>query len=127
MPDPAAAQKMAIQEFASQEDKKNAISYRATFNPCVEIALTEWGQVHPAYSAVTAEYISQIDEGVSYLLTDKFSIGEYNVFTNRLAVVYQRNLQQVSASIQQNLNRSHQCEMEQRARAVAAFQNWNYQ
>ena len=32
-PDPAAAQKMAIHEFASQEDKNNAISYRATFKP----------------------------------------------------------------------------------------------
>lgn len=127
IPDPAAAQKMAIQEFASQEDKQNAILYRATFNPCVEIALTEWGQVHPAYAVAIAEYISQIDEGVSYLLTDKFTIGEYNIFTSRLSVAYERNLQQVNDSIQNNLSRSHQYEMEQRARAVAAFQNWNYQ
>ena len=127
IPDPSAASKMAIQGFASQEDKINAMSYRTIFNLCIEIALTEWGQVHPAYALSITEYISQIDEGVSYLLTDRFSIGEYNIFINRLAVAHQKNLQQVSVSIQNNLSRSHQYEMEQRARAVMAFQNWNYQ
>lgn len=125
--DPMAARKMAIRALPSQMDKENILAYLTIISPCREIAITEWGQVHPAYAATIAEYIATLDENLSLLLTGEITIGERNVFVSRQIVAYNQKALNVGDDIYQNLDASHQYEMDQRARAVTAFQNWNYQ
>ncbi len=118
---------MADPNFVSEQDKKDIIAYRAVETPCITIAVTEYGQAHPAYALVLTEFYSTRDKNIAKLMRGEINIGKFNELLSDSFVKFYQDVAATHYEIAQNLSQSHQYEQQKRMAAAQMMQNWGYQ
>ena len=94
---------------------------------CRKIELEGVAKANPLVVTVLINEYSAADHIWTDAVTGKLTWGKFNELRKALLADFEANLTEAKAKINAELQNEHQFEMEQRQRAVAAMQQWNYQ
>ncbi len=125
--DPLAIEKMLINRISSESENKDIIDYRTMFQPCRTQAIEGFGKVHPLFVNLFAKWYSENDEMLLKIIKGEITVGDANAFTNKVSPLRTQAFTEADKEITQNLQNSHNFELQQRAAAAAALQQWSYQ
>ena len=125
--DPDAVNKMTLDRFATESEKNDLLHLHSLSSVCRKTYLENLAKVHPDFTALVAKQYAERDETLVYIMKNAMTIGEANEVTNKRLSNLQSEWNSVATNIIQQLDSAHQSELQNRQRAAAAMQQWNYQ
>lgn len=125
--DTNAIRKMAIGRSATAEEKADLMEYRTKLQPCRQQALEGFGMVHPLYVSMLARWFSENDDLLLKLIKDEITVGEANRLSENKRSERIHEDMDASTQVAQQLQAAHQYELQNRAAAAAALQQWSFQ
>jgi len=125
--DPKVVQKMAIERYMTEPEKVDYLKIREALAPCKAAVLEGMSRIHPDLVTFRAKWYAKSDEETLALIQDKVTIGEHNVAKHKNITKRNREQQNISNNIFQQLSQSHYSEVANRQAAVRSLQQWSYQ
>lgn len=125
--EPGKLTKMAIEDYASKQEKEALIAYSAIEQECRSVALQEYGKVHPEYVILAAKLFTAMDGTRVKILKDEITVGKANQEAAQRRTEFDGEWHQIGQRITSQLQSAHQYEMQRRQAAAQALQTWSYQ
>ena len=125
--DPNKLAKMAVDEYATKQEKENIIAYSILAQECRSITLQEYGKVHPEFVTLFAKRFVEQDSLRLKVLRDEITVGKANEKAEQQAISMNAKWATAWQHITSQLQSAHQDEIQQRQAAAQALQAWNYQ
>lgn len=125
--DPNAIRKMGIDRNATEQEKADLLEYRTSMQPCRQRALEGFSKVHQLYVSMLASWFAENDEHLLKLVKDEITVGEANRISEKRRGQRVKEATGIDSQIVQQLQAAHQYEVQNRAAAAAALQQWSFQ
>ena len=125
--DPDAVKKMTIERFATQSEKNDLMHLTSLQSSCRKMNLDNIGNVHSDFVTLLAGWYAENDEIIVNIVRDNMTIADANEVLNKRFSRRQHEWNSVASNVTKQLQGAHQSEMQERQRAAAALQQWNYQ
>lgn len=125
--DPDAIRKMQIDRYANEQEKEDIVEYRRNFQPCRQLALEGFSKVHPLYVNMLASWFTENDEYLLKLIRNEITVGEDNRISEKRRGQRLKEETDIDSQIVQQLQAAHEYEVQNRAAAAAALQQWSFQ
>jgi hypothetical protein len=126
-PPPVSLAHLADITVPNEQDRQDLITYHAATLPCRTQMLDGYRQVAPTLATITREYFDILDVIYLRLAEGGTSYGEANRAKVELDSLYERAWQEAITAIDRDLAVAQQAELQQRAAAAMALQQWSYQ
>jgi hypothetical protein len=112
---------------ATPEQVRAVFEFHASIAPCRKLTLETENAIHPSFVGSLVEYYSRADAAYLAVAERRTTWGEFarTIASAKIELQNQRNA--VFAQISQGLRQSHDAEVAQRQRAMAAFSQWSLQ
>ena len=120
-------QKMALDRFATGEEKGWLLDFLEMNRPCRQIALEGSAEMHPLFVSMFASWFAENDETTVAIIQDEITLGDANRTINRRGPQRQAESIRLGQGITQGLEASHQQQEQQRVVATGKLQQWLYQ
>lgn len=118
---------LADKTIPSEQDRQNLIAYYAATLPCRNQMLDGYRRFAPSLATVTREYFNTLDVIYLRLAEGGTSYGEANRAKAELDTLYERAWQEALTAMDRDLAAAEQAELQRRAAAAMALQQWSYQ
>jgi hypothetical protein len=126
-PPPVSLAHLADTTVPSEQDRQDLIAYHAATLPCRTQMLEGYRRSAPLLATITAEYFNILDSIYLKLAEGRISYGEANRAKSELDGIYERAWQEAVTAIDRDLMVAQQVELQRRAAAASALQQWSYQ
>jgi hypothetical protein len=126
-PPPVSLAHLADTTFPSGQDRQDLIAYHTATLPCRTQMLDDYKRFAPRLAAVQREYFDILDVIYLRLAEGSTSYGEANRAKAELDTLYERAWQEAVTAMDRDLAAAQQAELQQRAAAAMALQQWSYQ
>ena len=126
-PPPVSLAHLADTTLPSEQDRQDLIAYHAATLPCRTQMLDDYKRFAPSLATVQREYFDILDVIYLRLAEGSISYGEANRAKVELDGIYERAWQEAITTINRDLMAAQHAELQQRAAAAMALQQWSYQ
>jgi hypothetical protein len=125
--DPAALEKMMIDRVASEAERRDFIDYNNMIQPCRTQLIEGYSKVHPLFVNFWAKSFAENDEMGLKIVKGDITLGEANAWMNKITPLRRQAFFDAGREVDRQLQSAHVNELQHRAAAGAALQQWSYQ
>jgi hypothetical protein len=126
-PPPVSLAHLADTTVPSEQDRQDLMAYHAATVPCRTQMLDGYRRSAPLLATITGEYFDTLDVIYLRLAEGRISYGEANRAKVELDRLYERSWQEAITVMNRELMVAQQAELQQRAAAASALQQWAHQ